>query len=199
MNPAHYFTLLRIFISPLFPIIYLGYDWLGIPLVWVPYLMLGLLVICEFSDVIDGFLARRHNQVTDLGKVLDPMADSITRISLFFTFTQGFIKLPLLIVLVFFYRDFFISTLRTLCALRGFALAARFSGKVKAVIQACVAFVIILLMIPYTHGALSLEILQRISLVAVSGAALYTVLSAFDYFYANRFFIKKALENGPVA
>ena len=194
MNLAHYFTLLRIFISPLFPIIYLGYGWLGIPLVWVPYLMLGLLVICEFSDVMDGILARRHNQVTDLGKVLDPMADSVTRISLYFTFTQGMIQLPLLIVLIFFYRDFFISTLRTLCALRGYALAARFSGKVKAVIQACVAFLIILLMIPYTRGSLSLEALQRISFFAVSAAALYTVLSALDYFYANRLFIKKSLE-----
>ncbi|MDE3045177.1 MAG: CDP-alcohol phosphatidyltransferase family protein [Verrucomicrobiota bacterium] len=194
MNPAHFFTILRIFISPLFPILYLGYDWLGIPLVSLPYLMLSLLIISEFSDVFDGFLARRRNQVTDLGKVLDPMADSITRISLFLTFTQGVVKLPLLVVLVFLYRDFFISTLRTLCALRGVALAARFSGKMKAIIQACVAFLIILLMIPYTTGYLSLQLFQQISLFAISIAAIYTVLSAGDYFYSNRIYIKKALE-----
>ncbi|MBS0626039.1 MAG: CDP-alcohol phosphatidyltransferase family protein [Verrucomicrobia bacterium] len=193
MNPAHFFTLLRILISPLFPLFYLGYEWLGIPFASVPFLMLGLLIISEFSDLIDGFLARSRNQVTDLGKVLDPMADSITRISLFLTFTQGVVQLPLLLVLVFLYRDFFISTLRTLCALRGLALAARFSGKLKAVIQACVAFLILLLLVAYTQGILSLELLQQMSLFAVGAAALYTVISACDYFYANRFFIKKAL------
>jgi CDP-diacylglycerol--glycerol-3-phosphate 3-phosphatidyltransferase len=195
MNLAHFFTFLRIFISPLFPILYLGYEWLGIPLWVVPYLMLALLTVSEFSDVFDGFLARRKNQVTDLGKVLDPMADSITHISLFLTFTQGVVRLPLLIVLVFLYRDFFISTLRTLCALRGVALAARLSGKMKAVAQASVAFLIVLLMIPYTMGHLSLFHLQQISLGAVSIVAAYTFVSAWDYFYANRHYIKKALES----
>src|SRR5690606_23147174 len=123
------FTLLRILISPAFPILYLGYEWFGIPLQALPYILLFLLCVCESSDLIDGIVARRRNQVSDLGKVLDPMADSITRISLFLTFTQGFLALPLLIVLIFLYREFFISTLRTLCALHGIALAARFSGK----------------------------------------------------------------------
>lgn len=194
MNPAHVFTILRICISPLFPVIYLGYEWLGIPLASVPYLLLALLGVSEFSDIFDGFLARKRNQVTDLGKVLDPMADSITHISLFLSFTQGFVQLPLLVVLVFLYRDFFISTLRTLCALRGVALAARLSGKVKAIMQAFVAFVIVGLMIPYIHGYLSEELLQLISLVAVSVAAGYTALSAFDYCYSNRVYIKKAVQ-----
>lgn len=195
MNPAHFFTILRIFLSPLFPILYLGREWLGIPLVYLPYILLALLIVSEFSDIFDGFIARKRNQVTDLGKILDPMADSITRISLFLTFTQGFVGLPLMIVLVFLYRDFFISTLRTLCALRGVALAARFSGKVKAVIQASVAFLIILMMIPYTTGHLSLALFQQISLYAISIAAIYTLLSAFDYFYSNRIYIKKALHH----
>jgi CDP-diacylglycerol--glycerol-3-phosphate 3-phosphatidyltransferase len=137
-------------------------------------------------------LARKRNEVTDLGKVLDPMADSVTHISLFFTFTQGFVGLPMLIVFVFLYRDFLISTLRTLCALRGVALAARFSGKIKAFMQAAVAILIIVLMIPYTMGLISLELFQQISLYAVSLAALYTAVSFCDYIYANWVYIKKA-------
>jgi CDP-diacylglycerol--glycerol-3-phosphate 3-phosphatidyltransferase len=194
MNVAHFFTLLRIFISPIFPVLYLEHDWFGISQFWLPYIMIALLIVCECSDLFDGFLARRRNQVTDLGKVLDPMADSITHISLFLTFTQGIVQLPLLLVFVFLYRDLFISTLRTLCALRGVALAARFSGKVKAVIQASVAFVILLLMIPYTVGILSLQVFQQLSLFAVAVAAVYTVISVGDYVYANRIYIKKALE-----
>lgn len=192
MNPSHYLTLLRIFLSPVFPILYLGREWFGIPLVWLPYILLFLLIICECSDYLDGMLARKRNEVTDLGKVLDPMADSVTHISLFFTFTQGFVGLPMLIVFVFLYRDFLISTLRTLCALRGVALAARFSGKVKAFTQAAVAILIIVLMIPYTMGLISLELFQQISLYAVSLAALYTAVSFCDYIYANWVYIKKA-------
>lgn len=192
MNPSHYLTLLRILLSPAFPILYLGREQLGISLIGLPYIMLFLLIICECSDVLDGMLARRRNEVTELGKVLDPMADSVTHISLFLTFTQGFVSLPLLIVLVFLYRDFFVSTLRTLCALRGVALAARFSGKMKAILQAAVAFLIILLMIPYSLGLISLSLFQQISLLAVSVAALYTIVSVGDYVYANWVYIKRA-------
>jgi CDP-diacylglycerol--glycerol-3-phosphate 3-phosphatidyltransferase len=193
MNIAHFLTVLRIFISPLFPVLYLGREWLHIPLMVLPYILLVLLAISELSDVFDGIFARKHNQVTDLGKVLDPMADSITHISLFLAMTQGFVQLPMLVVLVFFYRDFIISTLRTLCALRGVALAARVSGKIKTISQACVAFLIIFLMIPYTMGLLSLKLLQQISYVALAVSAIYTVFSAVDYFYANRVYIRKAL------
>lgn len=195
MNLAHFFTFLRILISPLFPILYLGYQWFGMPLWVLPYILLGLLLVSEVSDFLDGFLARKRNQVTDLGKVLDPMADSVSRISLFLTFTQGPVQLPLLLVLVFLYREFFISTLRTLCALRGVALAARFSGKVKTAMQAVVAFLILGLMVPYTQGMLSEALFQQISLWAVALCAVYTALSAVDYFYSNRTFIKKALEH----
>lgn len=192
MNLAHYLTLLRILLSPVFPILYLEREAFGIPLSLLPYILLGLLIICECSDVFDGMLARKRNEVTDLGKVLDPMADSVTHISLFLTFTQGFVGLPLLLVLVFLYRDLFISTLRTLCALRGVALAARFSGKMKAILQASVAFLIIVLMIPYTMGLMSLALFQQISLFAVAIAAFYTVISIGDYVYANWIYIKKA-------
>jgi CDP-diacylglycerol--glycerol-3-phosphate 3-phosphatidyltransferase len=192
MNPSHYLTLLRIFLSPVFPILYLERQWLGIPLTWLPYILIGLLIICECSDVLDGMLARKRNEVTDLGKVLDPMADSITHISLFLTFTQGFVNLPLILVLVFLYRDFFVSTLRTLCALRGVALAARFSGKMKAILQAVTAFLILVLMIPYTLGFISLSLFQHISLIAVAISALYTAISIGDYVYANWTYIKKA-------
>lgn len=194
MNIAHCLTLTRIVISPLFPILYLGYSWLGIPLSLVPYILLFLLTICEFSDLFDGFLARKLNLVTDLGKVLDPMADSITHITLFLTFTKGIVGLPLLLVFVFLYRDLFISTLRTLCALRSVALAARFSGKMKTAIQAVASFLIVFLMIFYTNGLISLELFQQLSLALVSIAAFYTLVSVGDYVIANRIYIKKALE-----
>lgn len=189
---AHYFTILRILVIPLFPLFYLYHLHMGVPLFYLPWILIFLLSLCEFSDLFDGFLARRKNQVTDLGKVLDPMADSITRITVFFTFTQGVVQLPLLLVLVFVYREFIVNTLRTLCALKGVALAARASGKVKAILQATVMFFILILMISYNMNLIVLSRLQQMSLYAVSIAAIYTVLSAFDYFYTNRKMIRKA-------
>lgn len=194
---ALYLTLTRIFISPIFLVIYLKYQDFGISLMMLPVILLGLLTISELSDFFDGFIARKWDQVTDLGKILDPMADSIARISVFLTFTQGFIKLPLLLVLVFLYRDVVISMLRTLCALRGVTLAARISGKIKAVIQAIAAFVILVLMIPFSMEMLSLDKLQNISFYIVAAAALYTLFSGVEYIYANRSFIKQAWSKSP--
>ena len=186
-------TLTRVALSPLFLVVYLYHQEMGISLLFLPYFLIFLVVICELSDLFDGFLARKKNQVTELGKILDPMADSIFRLSVFLTFTQGLIQLPLLLVLTFFYRDSIISTLRTLCALRGVALAARFSGKVKAVIQATAAILILLLMIPYSMGYVSLALLREISFYTVLAAAVYSVFSGFEYVYANRSYIRKAV------
>ncbi len=192
LKAALYLTLARIFISPIFLIIYLKYQDFGISLIALPWVLLSLLTLSELSDLLDGFIARKWDQVTDLGKILDPMADSIARISVFLTFTQGVIKLPLLLVLIFLYRDVVISMLRTLCALRGVALAARTSGKIKAVIQGVAAFVVLLLMAFYSLGYLSLAILQSASFYVVAVAAIYTLFSGAEYIYANRRFIQMA-------
>jgi len=179
--------------SPIFLLVYLYFKEMGIALAALPWILIGLLSLTELSDLFDGILARRRNQVTDLGKVLDPMADSIFRLSVLLTFTQGIIQLPLILVLVFFYRDSMIGTLRTICAMRGIALGARFSGKIKAGIQAACIFGIIIFMIPYSLGALSLETLQMISFYSVLTAAVYTVFSGLEYILANRAHIKRAI------
>jgi CDP-diacylglycerol--glycerol-3-phosphate 3-phosphatidyltransferase len=193
MSIALFLTLSRILLGPIFLIVYLYYSSFGITLSWLPYILLALAGISELSDLFDGKMARRHNKVTDLGKLLDPMADSIFRLSVLLAFTQGIIQLPLLLVCIFFYRDMIISTLRTLCALRGVALAARMSGKIKAVIQAVVIFFILILMIPYSMGCLELSLLQGMSFYSVFLGVAYTVYSGIEYIYANRKYIQRAL------
>lgn len=186
-------TLLRILLGPIFVILYLYYDQMGITLLSLPYALLCLTLLSELSDVFDGLLARRYNKVTELGKLLDPMADSIFRLSVFLAFTQGIIQLPLLLVCVFFYRDIVISTLRALCGLRGFALAARLSGKIKAVMQAVIIFFILLMLIPYSLGYLELHLLRKLSIYSVSIGVIYTLYSGCEYIIANRSYIQKAL------
>jgi CDP-diacylglycerol--glycerol-3-phosphate 3-phosphatidyltransferase len=192
MNLPFYLTLMRIFMSPVFMALYLyGTRW-GSAL---PYLLFAIMALCEVSDILDGFLARRHNKVTELGKVLDPMADSIFRLTVFFSFTQGVVSLPLLLVLVFFLRDAIVNTVRTLCALQGVALAARTSGKIKAIVQAATTFFILILMMVYKEEALAS--FRQISLYVTLGAAVYTFASGVDYIVANWRLIKKAFYRSP--
>jgi len=197
MSIANYFTFIRILIGPIFLFIYLYYPLLGLTSVTLPYALLSLLAISELSDACDGFLARRYDQVTDLGKILDPMADSISRTSIFLTLTMKPIELPIPLIFVFLYRDSMVSTLRTICAFKGFALAARSSGKIKAAIQAAAAFTCLILLIPYESGNLSVESLHFYATGVVSLAALYTLYSGIDYFYANRHYIKLLLTLAP--
>lgn len=169
------------------------HDQMGISLQCLPFCLIFLAIISELSDLFDGFFARRHNKVTELGKILDPMADSIFRLSVFLAFSQGFLQIPLLLVMTLFYRDSIISTLRTVCALRGFTLAARRSGKIKAVVLAVVMFLILVMMVPYTMGYISLETLRSLSFWSVALAALYAAYTGYEYLYANRSYVKKIL------
>ena len=193
MSLANYLTFSRIFISPIFLIVYMKHDTLGINSALLPYILIFLLGLSELSDALDGMVARRYNQVTDFGKILDPMADSLSRISVFLTFTLDPVGLPMLLIFVFLYRDSVTSTLRTICALKGFALAARTSGKIKAIVQAVAAFAILFLLIPHSLGYLSTETLQSYATTIVSIAAAYSVASAFEYIYSNRTYISQAL------
>ncbi len=195
MTIANLLTFTRIVLSPVFVIFYLWYAEFAISQIAIPYILLGLLTFSELTDAFDGFFARMYNQVSDFGKIVDPMADSISRISCFLAFTQGPLKMPLLLIFVFIYRDFVISTLRTICALRGVALAARPSGKIKAIVQAVAIFLIVVFMIPYSLGRLSIQDYRTISVYIISCAALYTLYSAVDYFYAHQKHVKNIIQN----
>lgn len=193
MTIAHYLTLFRVCISPLFLILYLEYEYFGISSVALPFVLLALLTILELTDAFDGHLARKFNQVTDLGKLIDPMADSISRLSVFLTFTEPPVHVPMLLVFLFLYRDSVISTLRTICALRGVALAARASGKIKAIIQAITAYMIVCMMIFHAYGLLSTTTLHDVSTALVTLAAGYALYSGLDYIVANWRYIAKLL------
>lgn len=193
MSIANYLTFIRIFISPIFLLVYLEYEYFNLSLVALPYVLLFLFGISELSDAFDGYVARKYNQVTDLGKILDPMADSIYRLSVFLTFTLPPVRLPMILIFIILYRDSVVSTLRTICALKGFALAARPSGKIKAIVQAIAALIIIFLLIPFSLGSLQEDSLHTISTAIVTIVSIYTLFSGFDYIYANRKYIAQLL------
>jgi CDP-diacylglycerol--glycerol-3-phosphate 3-phosphatidyltransferase len=173
--------------------LYLYPDYFSLTPQTLPFVMLALLSVAELSDMLDGWIARNFNQVTEIGKLIDPLADSVWRTSLFLSFTAQPIFLPMWIVFLFLLRDSAISTLRTLCALKGHTLAARFSGKLKAVLQGTSAFIIVSLMIPFSQGSLSQEDLTFISTVISLGVGSWSLISGVDYVIAMQPYLKKHL------
>ena len=106
-----------------------------------------LFVGAALSDLWDGYLARKHGLITDLGKLLDPLADKLLLVATFVPFyilSHGdapvgplpFIgPLPLWVVVIIFGREIFITGFRSFAAQRGVVISAGRSGKYKAFFQ----------------------------------------------------------------
>lgn len=101
------------------------------PALWAA---LGLMVVAEVSDGVDGWVARRYGQVSAVGKILDPMADSLYRVSVFTAFAANR-WMPVWMFLIMLWRDISVSYLRVVAEQKIGTLAARQSGKWKAVAQ----------------------------------------------------------------
>ena len=136
----------------------------------------------EITDTFDGIIARRMKQTTSLGKVLDPMADSCSRLILFVCLTYA--KLfPLIALTILMFRDTLVPFIRQRMALLGIAMAARRSGKIKAIAQAFYINTALgyLLLFPNLFGQ---SYLYSYALWGGSLVALVTLCSGYDYFLA---------------
>lgn len=95
------------------------------------YVIAGILfIIASLTDFIDGYLARKNNQVTDLGKMLDAIADKILVDSVLIILAcHGFINILVPVVIVL--RDIFVDAIKMQAASKGVVVAAIKSGKLK--------------------------------------------------------------------
>ena len=191
MNLATVFTLSRVAIAPLFAYSFIqGYRTDSAIFIWVALLFAFLI---ELSDLLDGTIARARKEVTDFGKVLDPVCDSVSRQTVFISFMICGI-IPLWLYLIFFYRDAFLQLLRIVCASNGVVLAARKSGKLKAVLQGVATFGVLTLVLlqMYTREGIPLTVAgQSAGFWVVLVVALYTLFSVIDYVIPNRALIAK--------
>ncbi len=131
MNLANILTGSRIVMSPVFLIVYFTPVWTGrfgfssVVICW------SLFILMELSDLFDGMAARAANQVSDLGKVFDPFADVVSRLTYFLCFAvSGF--MPVLVFAIIMYRELGILFIRMLAVKKGFVMGARAGGKLKA-------------------------------------------------------------------
>ena len=125
-------TLGRIVLAPVFFVLW-EFTKTG-PAAWMigVWLAFGLI---EVSDLLDGYFARALGQESELGKVLDPFADSVSRLTYFICFAGSGI-MPLWILLVLVYRDVAVAYIRVMASKEKTLMAARLSGKLKAWVYA---------------------------------------------------------------
>jgi CDP-diacylglycerol--glycerol-3-phosphate 3-phosphatidyltransferase len=141
MNPAIIVTMSRLFVAPVFAYLFI-YSFRSSDGTGVLWGAVAIAVFIELSDAVDGLIARQRNEVTNFGKLFDPLCDSLSRQTIFLSFMVSGI-IPLWMSLVFLYRDGLMAFLRTLCAYNGTVVAARKSGKLKAIFQAAATFLVL--------------------------------------------------------
>lgn len=129
MTTANKITILRVLLVPFF--IYFIYN---IDKPYFDIISALLFIIISLTDFLDGYIARKYNQITTFGKFMDPLADKILVTSALVMLTQlG--KFSGIIAVIIITREFLVSAIRQLAAADGTVLAAAWSGKVKTTFQ----------------------------------------------------------------
>lgn len=136
MNLPNKLTVTRIVLAPLLFVVYWLPSWTGGRFADASVIVVLLLfIVSEFTDLADGLLARKLNLVTDLGKIMDPFADTFSRLT-YFVCLSGSGIMPLWSFTIIMWREFSIIFIRMLMMGKGVAVAANIWGKTKAVLYA---------------------------------------------------------------
>ena len=137
MKTSNGFTLTRILFAPIFFILYFIPIWTGAFTKLSLLVAIPLLCFAEFTDFLDGHYARKHNEVSDFGKIFDPFADVILHMTTFASlmFSTGSLGgyTPVFVFILIMYREMGQTFLRMVAAKKGIAIAARKGGKIKTV------------------------------------------------------------------
>ncbi len=172
MNLPNKLTILRVLMVPIFVLFMLtdlGGDYSNI-------IALIIFVVASLTDLLDGYLARKHNLVTNFGKFMDPLADKLLVCSALICMVE-LERIPAWMVLVIIAREFIISGFRLVASDAGVVIAASYWGKVKTVVQ-IVMIIMLLIEFPF-------------AMVASWLAVILTVVSLVDYVAKNIDVIKK--------
>lgn len=175
MNLPNTLTVARIFLVPLLVVVLLtkfeSRQILGLPVELVAAALFGL---ASLTDWLDGYLARRRQQVTWVGQVLDPIADKLLISATLVSLVQLDLA-PAWMVAVIIGREFAVTGLRSLAYARGFPMPASPLGKLKMVSQ---VVAILLLMLGWER----LPWLVTLGQIALWVVVMTAFVSAADYF-----------------
>ena len=167
LNTANKLTISRAALIPVFlAVLYIGFP-------GSVYVGMAIFIIASLTDIVDGYLARSRNQVTDFGKFTDPLADKILVVSAMLWFVETGV-LPAWVALIVIIREFMVTALRLIAIGNGRVIAAAISGKIKtAVTVVCLV-------------ALFLPLAQWMVYVCIGAISVTTLVSGVEYYVRNR-------------
>lgn len=143
MNLPNALTLSRIFVVPLLVVVLLtpfSENWLGVPR---HILGVAIFLAAALTDYLDGKLARRRDQVSRLGKLLDPIADKLLISAALISLVENRLA-PAWAVVIIIGREFAVSGLRSIAAADGIVIQASKIGKFKMLTQVIAVALLIL-------------------------------------------------------
>ncbi len=182
MNWANRVTILRVLLIPVVVVALLA-RWPN----WGPWWAAGFFALLASTDAVDGYLARSRNEVTNFGKLIDPLADKLLVTAALVVLVElG--TLPASIALIIISREFVVTGLRMVAVAEGKVIAAGSFGKAKTVFQviAIVAFIIKDSEPVESLGAPWASAAEWVSWGVMAVALVLTVYSMVDYFYHAR-------------
>ena len=181
MNLPNRISLFRLMLLPLivilkvFPYAQFGFIIPNLRFGFISISLLNLAVfilflVASISDFLDGYIARKYNQVTTFGKFIDPIADKALTSTMFILFAvEGII--PVAVVLVMIWRDILVDGLRMLAAEKGVVMSAGILGKAKTAVQMIAIIVILLNNLPFALWGLPVaDMLVWLSLLLSIGS-----------------------------
>ena len=180
MNLANKLTLLRVILVPVFMAFLLGKS------MEFQIAALVVFVIASLTDMLDGKIARRYNQMTTFGKFADPLADKMLTTAAFLVFMQQGI-IDVWAVMIILIREFAVSGVRLAAAGEGKVIAASFFGKFKTVAQMAAIIITILINIIVTVSStfITRSVANHVSAALIWISVVFTVLSGADYIVKN--------------
>ena len=140
------------------------------------------------SDILDGYLARKYELVTDFGKLMDPLADKIFVSAAFVVLVENEI-VPAWVVIVVLSREFAVTGLRLLAAQKGKVIAAAFGGKMKTLTQFIYLGTGGVIWGLYGRGGLASidnEYVHHTLTGLMIATAIITVYTGYEYFIKNK-------------
>ena len=171
MNVPNTLTVLRVIMIPFFVLFMIG-DITNAD----NYIALAIFIAASLTDTLDGYLARKNNQVTNFGKFMDPLADKLLVCAALICL-MDLEKLPSWIVIIIISREFIISGFRLIAADNGIVIAASWWGKAKTISQ----MIMIILLIADFGG-----IFDTINQIFIYLALVLNIVSLVDYIAKNR-------------
>ena len=194
MNLPNKLTLLRLILIPFFiAAFYLGFF------AGHYFVALGIFVIASLTDFLDGYIARKYNMVTDLGKFLDPIADKVLVLAGLIVLiadpyeTNVFGRIGIIGIIyggvgvsIIMAREMVVSSLRMMAAKKGIVLAAEMTGKVKTFFTD-VTIIVLLLAGDLLNFAPDVGVVfDYIGLVCFGISVLLTIISGCSYLIKNK-------------